>query len=507
MKNFVILIIVLLCYSLLGHAQYLDGLDPSFGNKGVALIEDGKFKLSSEIFDGLLQPDGKIVAMAVQDIVRLNADGSLDNTFGKGGFFADTLRDDTGALLAIPGVYTFFESIALQPDNKILVVGVPTMYRGILMFRLLPDGQLDKSFGKNGVVSKKPNGIMTNSATNVALQSTGKIIVVAATQTDRYQVLVRYESNGKLDSSFGTNGVFINTLAKNSGESDIKVLPDDRMLSIASYYGVAQYLADGALDTSFNHSGFNNLLPAFSDPIAEALAVAKDGKIWLAGSQYSTNYVVAKVKADGTSDSSFDTDGFKEYDWGTKKGARCKDLLFIEDTSLILGGPAPNPDNDLDNFGIIDLKSDGAEDSSFGASGRLITAPLGADTDGARANKFLLQSDKKIIALGRVAADSKGYAVMVRYNKFGRTGLKIYNNYLNKSILVYPNPGNGKLYIDTDMQNLKSIRVNDLKGSVVKVIENPTSKQIDLSGLSGGVYILHLSMEDSSHYAQQIEIF
>src|SRR5207245_2771907 len=92
---------------------------------------------------------------------RLNADGSIDSTFGKHGSIKTNLGEDC-------------RGIAIQPDEKILLVG--RNKDSIVTLRYLPDGTPDKSFGNNAKVATT-FGSNQYAGTSVAIQSDGKIII------------------------------------------------------------------------------------------------------------------------------------------------------------------------------------------------------------------------------------------------------------------------------------------------------------------------------------------
>jgi len=150
-----------------------------------------------------IQPDGKVVVVGESSngsdkdvlVLRYNADGSLDNSFGTDGVFTY----DGG------GGNDYAESVAIQSDGKIVVAGWGRRW-DVLLFRYNADGSLDKSFGTNGIVAYEgENG----DCVTMAIQSDGKILAAGFTYngTDADVGVFRYNADGSLDSSFGTNGV------------------------------------------------------------------------------------------------------------------------------------------------------------------------------------------------------------------------------------------------------------------------------------------------------------
>jgi uncharacterized delta-60 repeat protein len=191
-------------------------LDPSFGVGGKVNTEFGG---STDIIEDIIvQPDGKIVAVGSgrpsEDgrqhfaLARYMPNGSLDASFGEGGRTATAFIEpqyDTSAAYAV----------ALQTDGKIVAVGEAPAegyyHSGFAIARYNTDGSLDASFGSGGgvVTPVDPNtGCCTGDAAfAVAVQTDGKIVV--AGRTGRYPEdfgLVRYNTDGSLDTSYGDGG-------------------------------------------------------------------------------------------------------------------------------------------------------------------------------------------------------------------------------------------------------------------------------------------------------------
>ncbi len=136
--------------------------------------------------------------------MRLNTNGAVDSSFGTFGAIANTV--DSGEALA--------DAMVIQPDGKILLIGEALVGPGVdfALMRFNTNGALDTSFGTNGKVTTAI-GAIGDSAMAVALQADGKIIVAGSTIMLGHPefVAVRYSTNGTLDHAYGADGnAFVN---------------------------------------------------------------------------------------------------------------------------------------------------------------------------------------------------------------------------------------------------------------------------------------------------------
>ena len=179
------------------------------------------------------------------------APGNLDTTFGIGG----------KVITDIGGSDTAYD-VAIQADGKIVVVGETYNSNGnFAVTRYNPDGSLDSSFGNSGkAIADFAN--QTDRAYSVTIQSDGKILIGGITyngnQTDA--ALVRYNSNGSLDTTFGNGGkVSTNFEGKSEWIESIAVQPDGKIVVGGSVdpndFALIRYNSDGSLDTSFGNGG------------------------------------------------------------------------------------------------------------------------------------------------------------------------------------------------------------------------------------------------------------
>ncbi len=225
-------------------------LDATFGTGGKVTTDFGG---GEEIARAVaLQPDGKIVTAGfVRNLgpgsnenfalARYNSNGSLDISFdGDGKVTTDFLGFPDRA-----------EAIAIQPDGKIVVAGqaANTPPGGTALFALArynSDGSLDTSFDGDGKLTTSfINGF--ESALDLSIQPDGKLIVVgrASNQSSGGAALARYNGNGSLDTSFGTDGKIIASLGGGGGSAEAVALQSDGKIVIGGYArGVGRFDED-----------------------------------------------------------------------------------------------------------------------------------------------------------------------------------------------------------------------------------------------------------------------
>jgi len=269
-------------------------LDPSFGANGIVVTEFGAYDTAR---DAVLQPDGKIVTVGSSTtysagssnsdfaLARYNSDGSLDTGFGVGG---KTTLDW--------GRADYASAASLQTDGKIIVAGTSDVYTGsnwdtdYVIVRYSPDGSLDTSFGTAGKVRIDFSDLY--SLIGMVVQADGKIILGGTSSSQQYQVngivLVRLDTHGNLDTSFGSGGRISTDLGSISSSAAIATRKDGKIVVAATKVGseavstitLLLYNENGSLDTAFGTGG--KALTSVSGYI-RAVAVQGDGKILVGG--------------------------------------------------------------------------------------------------------------------------------------------------------------------------------------------------------------------------------
>jgi uncharacterized delta-60 repeat protein len=205
-------------------------VDRSFGDRGRVRIGGGN---SFSAFTALkLLPDGKILAAGYFRkqllLVRLTADGHLDRGFAGGdGKLVLPLRGNRD--IGCPAICDFDAGLGVQPGGRI-VVQADSGVR-IALARFSRDGRIDRSFGRQGLVLTKV-GLGLGSADGMAVDKDGRIVVASGSEKrgrNRFTVL-RYKRNGRLDPSFASHGVLVRPIGDQSAANAVLVLKSGSVL-------------------------------------------------------------------------------------------------------------------------------------------------------------------------------------------------------------------------------------------------------------------------------------
>jgi len=316
----------------------------------------------------------------------------------------------------------------LQEDGKIVVVGYSFNAAGQSCFTVLrygTDGTLDTSFADSGkvVTSVAKNG----SADSVAMQSDGKIVVAGNSFIDGGNndfAVGRYNANGKLDSSFNQTG----KASADFGAHDLPrsvALHSDGRIVVAGYTtdeskkqcALACFKANGSLDTSFNGTG--KVVTTFGgdgDAEGQGVAAQSDGKTVAVG--YATvagvqRFAVERYKTDGALDTSFGGTGRVLTAVGIS-GSNATGVALQKDGKILVAGYAVNNSGRIYDFACLRYNADGSLDQSFGDHGKVTT-----DVGDGKATSLAVQDNKIIVAGSAYDGDNNEFAV-VRYNASGK---------------------------------------------------------------------------------------
>ena len=407
-----VLLLATSCSCVFGQAG---ALDPTFDGDGrltapMSAEEDEGFAIA-------VQTDGKIVVAGNarsgtdMDIVvaRYLPNGTLDTSFSADG----TVYADIG--------WDYATGIAVQADGRIVVCGWTSVGVTVefLVLRYDPSGALDSTFDSDGVVvtSIGPND---DQAFELTIQPDGRIVVVGAMATSSGGptdlALVRYDTDGSLDSTFDGDGVV--TTALGPGPTSLAhaavLQPDGKIIAGGwggNDFGLARYEPDGDLDPGFGIGGMVTTQLGMTD-LGYDLALQDDGKILLAGSTGAGVFscAIVRYEPDGTPDASFGTGGSVVMAFGSTNNSIADGVIWLPDGTIVVSGYGYDP---IPKFLLFRLTASGTLDTTFGTGGVTLTSFGSGD---AVAFGSALQPDGRILLCGLSGTGSDADLAVARYN-------------------------------------------------------------------------------------------
>ncbi|MCP4983440.1 MAG: hypothetical protein GY935_23435, partial [Gammaproteobacteria bacterium] len=341
------------------------------------------------------------------------------------------LSADGKVITAIGSGSEVGRSVTMQDDGKILVAGYSNNGSNddLALTRYNTDGSLDTTFDGDGTLTTAI-GSSTDRGYGVVVQDDGKILVSGYSHngSDNDFVLIRYNTDGTLDTSFdadGNNdGIVITPIGSGddssfavSVQSDGKILVAGKSNNANTDFALVRYNTDGSLDTSFDADGIVTTDFGFGYDVGLGLMVQGDGKILVAGRSYNgsnDDFALARYNTDGSLDTSFDGDGMLITPIGT--GSDYPEAATLQSDGKILVVGLTNGSDD--DFALVRYNTDGSLDTSFDADNDgIVITPIGSGNDKGRA--VTVQSDGKILVAGESHNGSNYDFALVRYNADG----------------------------------------------------------------------------------------
>jgi uncharacterized delta-60 repeat protein len=316
-------------------------MDTTFGVNGIATLPHPQGMSMLITADGHILVGGSTVGtgtpstqgIADMQLQRLNADGSVDATFGNNGVVTHDigLREDITMKVLQQGDGKF---MAVGYEQREFLARAPQTPH-IFLARFEPNGQIDPSFGNNGIVLTDLPQFAVERAASAVLQPDGKIVIAGYSQVrEGYYdhgpspvrvLLLRYNTDGSLDTRFGKKGIAGSK--KLSDVADITLTDTGRFLVAGSRaYGpnespaVIRFKSNGAADTGFGRNGvalasFRALLDTPQDSTFGASVISRsDGAITLAARSSSASVCLARFTARGKLDKNFGNNGISRTD-------------------------------------------------------------------------------------------------------------------------------------------------------------------------------------------------
>ncbi|MBL8823668.1 MAG: fibronectin type III domain-containing protein [Planctomycetia bacterium] len=412
-----------------------------FGPQDGAYVADNWLGSHSDV--KIQSSDQKIVAMGSANnavvIGRYDTQGRVDTTYGNGGILNPSLStlNERGT------------GLVLQTDGKAVIsfiatYGLDNTQHGVARFTT--NGLLDSSFGSGGwnTVDVRPDDEFLVTKNAVGLQSTGKVVIASQSNLPTPNIdpalVARFTAAGALDSGkngFGTvsQGKAIGyTMSTFGGSSnyfnDLVVQPDDKIVAVGfslndstGGFLVARYTASGALDTSFNGSGYGSFLPAGATT-ARVFGVTRqsDGKIIVVGNctgiDGAADMLVARLNTNGTLDTTFGIAGYAKLDidgTASQTTETSVDVVIQPDGKIVVVGsetPYSATTSYPSNVLVARFNTNGSPDTTFGSGGfRLGVSPPELGSPSMSTNSVALRSNGDIIVAGSLS----GHPYLMRF--------------------------------------------------------------------------------------------
>lgn len=322
-------------------------LDNSFGSQGMILCDLGSTE--DFAFDVAIQSDDKILVVGSSGeftdrdfaLVRLNADGTYDQSFGDNGIVKTSILFDDELY-----------SVALQTDGKVVAGGIGNS-KGYI-FRFLDDGSLDNSFGSNGKVSLQYGGFTM--IRDIIILDDGSIFAagqIGGSGADGF--VAKINNDGSANTSFGTNGKYVVNFSNQEYINSLSCQSDGKLLLGGAYgymsgsnptfeFLILRLTTEGILDISFNNSGKTTFGFGLNNAFNECNSITLDANnnVFAIGytnnlQQTNSNFAIAKLTTNGNLDLSFGNNGKVVSDFGSSKEKGQGALIDINERLLVSG--------------------------------------------------------------------------------------------------------------------------------------------------------------------------
>lgn len=483
-------------------------LDNSFGTNGKVFTSFGAF--NTYFYEMAVLPNGNIYSVGAKEgaffetngifISRHLPDGSLDTSF-----------DNDGKIeVGYGSNYEFCHTTTIQPDEKLLIAG--SSNGSFSMARLNTNGTYDNDFSGDGKLIFSFGAGIGSKINKILLQPDGKIIAIgqAYNGTDYDFGMARFNTDGSVDTTFGTNGKTNVNIGPANDFGRAAVLQTDGKIIICGYsnnssgdsFSIIRLNNDGSLDTNFGTNGkiYYNI-PTKNYCVAESIVLQSDGKIVLAG-HADGDFALLRYNTNGTLDTTFGNLGYTITDFANSQD-KSYAIAIQNGNKIILGGHGFETGNTgLFHAAMARYDTNGNLDTTFSSDGKMVLS-MAIYNDGIES--MYIQPDGKMLFGGYSQADNSSSTEYVLF-RLNTTTLSTSESFLDQSqIKIFPNPTNSNITVDIKEELINSnIFITNLQGQTLRQSKlSSIIESIDLSELASGIYILTLQKEDK-RYSQKI---
>ena len=289
-------------------------------------------------------------------------------------------------------------------------------------------GTLDNTFGTGGMVTTDIDLVQNYGYASV-LQPDGRILVVGGSYgpVDTTFTVLRYESDGALDPTFGTGGIVqLNFNGLEAQGLEIALQSDGRIVvggiatGVNYDFGLARLMPDGSLDPSFDGDGYLITNAGPSLDFLVSVLVQPDGRILIAGISFhpgANPWAIMRFNADGSPDATFGVGGIASEPADTATTTLPTAMALQPDGKILMTGRQGSAGTE--DFGLTRRNADGSPDLSFGVNGWAIW-DINSTND--QPGSILVQADGRIVLSGVAAINTSPFdwgVTLLRCNSDG----------------------------------------------------------------------------------------
>lgn len=479
--------------------------------------------------------DGSFIAAGYQNIngnlgqdipalAKFQPDGSLDRTFAFRGHL--TRKLDTK--------YNRPVDLEVLADGKIMVMGRHDLNEGWLLGRLYADGRMDSTFDKDGWRMEEIDCSGCRSyPKNWRIDHAGNILMVVAFfeagESREDPALVRLTPEGQLDASFGEQGVvLIEETFLHHGFNDVEILSDGGILAAGFLQEggglsspqqsafMAKFTASGALDESFGDQGimrwetqdwYSNILQVRQLPSGNILLA---GEVQEEDDRDQRRVALWQLSSDGMLDPDFGKNGKQEVDFpDSRKHEFYSFEINGEGNILVFGSGIASGHTTF----ITRLDATGQQDADFGDNGLYIPEDFAMYPRGVP--PLLLSDNRLVLPVLKPATLNFSFACIDLLPGVIDTTTQQPSDTTTiqepKTFSVLPNPATDEVNVlvpESLSQQTNTLRLTDLTGKIWLNMELDASDQIkiDISPLPKGLYIMMLQSNQDIYLQRFVKI-
>lgn len=506
------------------------------------------------VYKVLVQEDGKILTIGESRtdkynyaiyISRHNVDGTLDETYGDGGIIF--LKVDELIYKNCP-----YDAV-LSEDGMLYLAGYA--FNGLnagFILCLDENGFENEDFGEGGwaVTEQEQNGYVFE---GIDIDSKGRCVVVGYYQDEI--VVRRYSAKGNPDMTFGVDGVaFIELDSDPSTHSyayDVKILDDGKIILCGDKRAAGEdgmfiwsYMmrlnSNGSIDETFGENGVVYLWTGEYAEFALSIDVQPNGKYIVGGHdelwsdtpelpRYES--FVTRVNTDGTIDETFGENGYVKVE--PFQGDGCVNysysILAAPDGQIFGTVYSRNISEELYRAYVYNLDENGQFNENFAGSGIVPLPKVYDEQEEINSYSIALQGNDKLVVTGFAAYDDPAVSGPGDYTKIylasinvavegnegngdnneddnnGNDTTSVVGNYENR-FEIHPNPATTTIFIEGALNDNAQVSIIDLTGRCVKEVEiSNTVSSINVEDLESGVYFISVK-QNENNYVEKLVI-